>query len=232
MPGLFAYGGFDTLTTGCPCWIVYDAGGVTGGLYYLAPTGFTSGTAMGEFVQDPADPSFVPDTAGLYASSASALGATRDITYDVNAGTPTGGVVASITIHWIATGDPGSGPCPLIEAVPAPVLTATPVYNPTPGLNDVRLDWTESFSVDPHFIHSQYPVNRKPVGGSYGTLAVLFDTGTYLDVGVPVGGSYTWQVYGTEPCIGGGYPSNEVTLTSITEVPAPSARGAWGVLAA
>lgn len=229
MATAFFYAGADTASvfpTNCTVYMCLDfspSAGPGGSNLHLKQ----GGTDLpGQPWNDPAAGGYV-NVNGLYYLGAQNSGASGDITYEAHLADHT--VVGTFVIHWL----PAGTPCPDFRAAPAPVLTATPVYNPTPGLNDVRLDWTQTFSKDSHFWSIEYDIDKKTDAGSFGFLNFVHDTLTYLDTNVPVGHTYSYRVRGQEPVIGHNGYSNIVSLAGMVEVPAPIAttRASWGVLA-
>lgn len=206
---------------GCTAYVCVDADGVTG----LDLRVTTNGAPSGSY-NDPQSFGHVNVDGLYYVGPLSAtLG---DLTYGATLGLG-GPEVGSLTLTWVPSIAPS--PCLTWPAAPAPVLTATPLYNPTPGLNNVQLDWTASVSADSRFWSIEYDIYKDIDLAGLAFLGFVRNTLTYTDVGVPVGHTIRYRVRGFEPVIGGGDYSNTVALIMGEEVPVTTSRGSWGVLA-
>lgn len=225
--GLFSYGGWNNIDLGYVANISAASDDPTG-VYYLQVDGVSTGSPMPGWTQNPSDPAYLPWTAGLFTAGNATSFSDGSHVYELRQGSTTGPLVGgSLTLTWVT-----GGAHPLFQAVPAPALTATAVYNPLAGYNDIRLDWTASVSIEPYFPHICYTVERDIGQISSGYYGGPFDTLTFTDPNVPVGESRTYRVRGSEPLIGGGYWSDWVTILNSVEIPGVAVtHAAWGVLA-
>lgn len=222
MPAMYTYAGDDNIPQGCTGYVIYDADGDTSLDLYVTTNGSPSGTYVKPWTIGHVN------VDGLYYIG---IGVSSPGVYTYGATLGFGGSsVGSIAVTWVSSGSP----CANYLAAPAPVLTASAVYNPTVGLNDIQLDWSASVSADSHFWSITYDIEKKVDSGAFTGLSFLHDTLTYLDVGVPIGHTYVYRVTGREPVIGQGSLSNNATPDMTTDVgpPGPTVtQQAWGVLA-
>lgn len=229
MSEVFIYGnaaGDTTLTlpmsgsdlTFCGAYICVDMDDTAGlSMFVEHPPGTVAGS-LGE----PRTFGF-PNVDGLYYARVENHVAPGDFVYRVTQGFH-GTTVGEVTVTW--TDDTGSL-CPLWPATPPPVLTATP------GIGQVTLNWTSSFSADSHFWSIEYEIRRQVDGGAT-EFSYQHDIISYVDSDVADGHTYTYQVRGQEPVIGGGGFSNPVTVTWPPDTGPPDTTGvvkSWGMIA-